>query len=91
MSERSGKTAEVTIGLWFDEEAGDIHLRIPGHGLSTVNPDPASKRGNPHLFNKLAKVLREQGKPHAEIRDQRAWQFAVTTRSASAMLRKFLA
>jgi hypothetical protein len=64
MTEQSGKTAKVTIGLWFDEEAGDIHLSIPDHGLSTVNPDAASKRGHPHLFNKLAKVLRDQGKPH---------------------------
>ena len=67
MVERSGKTGSVTIGLWFDEEAGDIHLSFPGHGLSTVNGDPASKRGNPHLFNKLAKVLRDQGKPHPEV------------------------
>ena len=67
MSERSGKTGQVTIGLWFDEEAGDIHLSIPGHGLSTVNADASSKRGNPHLFNKRAKVLRDQGKPHPEI------------------------
>jgi hypothetical protein len=67
MSERSGKTGQVTIGLWFDEQAGDIHLSIPGHGLSTVNAEPSSKRGNPHLFNKLAKVLRDQGKPHPEI------------------------
>ena len=65
--ERSGKTGQVTLGVWFDEEAGDIHLSIPGLGLSTVNGDPASKRGNPHLFNKLAKVLRDQGKPHPEI------------------------
>ena len=67
MAERSGKTAQVTIGLWFDEQAGDIHLSIPGHGLSTVNADASSKRGNPHLFNKLAKFLRDQGKPHPEI------------------------
>lgn len=67
MNERSGKTGQVTIGLWFEEEAGDIHLSIPSQGLSTVNGDAASKRGNPHLFNKLAKVLRDQGKPHPEI------------------------
>ena len=67
MTERSGKTGSVTIGLWFDEQAGDIHLSIPGHRLSTVNADAASKRGNPHLFNKLAKVLRHQGKPHPAI------------------------
>lgn len=57
----------MTIGLWFDDEAGDIHLSIPGHGLSTVNGDRDSKRGHPHLFNKLAKVLRDQGKPHPPI------------------------
>ena len=67
MTERSGKTGGVTIGLWFDEKAGDIHLSIPGQGLSTINGDPASKRGNPHLFNKLAKVLRDQGKPHPAV------------------------
>ena len=60
-------TAEITIGLWYDEAARDIHLRIPGQGLSTVSADAAGKRGNPHLFNKLSKVLREQGKPHPEI------------------------
>ena len=69
MTERSGKTAKVTIGLWFDEQAGDIHLNIPGHGLSTVSADASSKRGDPHLFNKLAKVLRDQGKPHPAIVD----------------------
>jgi hypothetical protein len=67
MGERSGKTGKVTVGLWFDEDASDIHLSIPGHGLSTINGDPSSKRGNPHLFNKLAKVLRDQGKPHPPI------------------------
>jgi hypothetical protein len=67
MSEESGKTASVTIGLWFDEKAGDIHLSIPDHGLSTVSADAANKRGNPHLFNKLAKALRDQGKPHPAI------------------------
>jgi hypothetical protein len=67
MGELTGKTGEVTIGLWFDEEAGDIHLRIPGHGLSTVNPERESKRGHPHLFNDLEKVLRDQRKPHPPI------------------------
>lgn len=67
MPERSGKTAYVQIGLWFDEEVGDIHLSLPGQGLSTVNGIADSKRGNPHLFNKLAKLLRDQGKPHPPI------------------------
>ena len=67
MTKGSGKTGTLTIGLWFDETAGDIHLSIPDHGLSTVNADPTSKRGHPHLFNKLAKVLRDAGKPHPAV------------------------
>lgn len=67
MGEQSGRTAKATVGLWFDEASGDIHLSIPGHGLSTVGADAASKRGHPHLFNKLAKVLRDEGKPHPSI------------------------
>lgn len=60
---RSGKTAYPKIGVWYDEEKGDIHLSIEGQGLSTVNGNPESMRGNPHLFKKLAKALHEAGKP----------------------------
>ncbi|HXG81677.1 MAG TPA: hypothetical protein VNJ05_07735 [Sphingomicrobium sp.] len=67
MAEPSGKTGQVAIGLWFDEDAGDIHLSIPGHGLSTDNGNAESTRGNPRLYKKLAKVLRDQGKPHPDI------------------------
>ncbi len=38
---RSGKTANISIGMWYDEDAGDIHLRIGRHGISTVNGNPA--------------------------------------------------
>ena len=62
-----GKTANAAIGLWYDERANDIHLSIPGHGLSTINANAKNVRGNPHLFNKLAKLLRDQGKPHPPI------------------------
>lgn len=67
MAERSGITGQATLGIWYDAEAKDIHLSIPGHGLSTINGNANSKRGNPHFFNKLAKVLRDQGKPHPAI------------------------
>ena len=30
-------------------------MSIPGDGLSTINGKAESARGNPHLFNKLAK------------------------------------
>ena len=61
------KTARVTIGVWYDQQDGEIHLSIPDFGLSTISSDREKKRGHPHLFNKLAKVLREQGKPHPPI------------------------
>jgi hypothetical protein len=67
MAERDGKTGSATIGLWYKEDTGAIHLSLGDHGLSTVNADPASKRGHPHLYNKLAKLLRDQGKPHPAI------------------------
>ena len=67
MTRESKKTAYAQIGVWFREETGRIHLSIPGQGLSTVDARPESRRGNPHLFRKLAKVLRDQGKPHPVI------------------------
>lgn len=67
MTKAGTKTAYARIGLWFNEETGSIHLSIPGPGLSTVNAKPESQRGHPHLFNKLAKVLRDQGKPHPAV------------------------
>jgi hypothetical protein len=67
MATRSGKTAYPKIGVWFDEAKGDIHLSIDGQGLSTINDRSSSARGNRHLFNKLAKTLRAEGKPHPPI------------------------
>lgn len=69
MSKEGTKTAYARVGLWFNEATGHIHLSIPGQGLSTVNAVPESRRGHPHLFNKLAKVLRDQGKHHPAIID----------------------
>lgn len=66
MAERSAKTGHVTISLWLHDD-GSIHLTIPDHGFSTVSPNAAHARGNPHLFNKLAKVLRDQCKPHPPV------------------------
>jgi hypothetical protein len=52
-----------------DEEQGHIHLtarNVKGFH-TTVTSDPASKRGHPNLFNKLAKCLRDAGAPHPKI------------------------
>jgi hypothetical protein len=65
----SGRTIYPKIGVWFREETGHIHLTIEGQGFSTVNAEPTSKRGNPHLFNKLARMLRAAGAAHPPIDD----------------------
>lgn len=67
MTEGDSKTARAEIGIWFKPETGAIHLSLGDYGLSTVNADRANKRGHPHLYNKLAKLLRDQGKPHPAI------------------------
>jgi hypothetical protein len=64
MAKSSGKTVSVEIGLWYDEERDHIAIRIPGHDLTSVKNDPASKRGNPSLFKKLGRVLRDAGAKH---------------------------
>lgn len=65
----SGRTVYPRIGAWYREDTGNIHLSIEGHGLSTVNPDPTSKRGNSHLFRKLALALRDAGAAHPVVAD----------------------
>lgn len=64
-SEKGGKTAYLKIGAWFDQRTGHIHLTLPNSGWfhTTVNDDPASKRGHPNLYAKLARALREAGVP----------------------------
>ncbi|MGX5827157.1 hypothetical protein [Mesorhizobium sp. 43Arga] len=66
MAERSGKTAYPKIGVWYDGE-NEIHLSIEGQGFSTVNARGSSERGNPHLFKKLARYLRDAGLPAPDL------------------------
>ena len=58
------------IGIWYRQDTGHIHMTVEGHGFSTVNKDPASKRGNPHLYRKLAKALRDAGAKHPALKDE---------------------
>ncbi len=53
--------ADLQIHVWYDEKQDVIKMRIAGE-LTSVNNDPASKRGNPSLYKKLAAVLRDNGK-----------------------------
>ena len=65
MSGKGGKTIRLEIGVWYNEKSGQIHISgVKGERfISTVSPDATSKRGNPHLYAKLAKCLRSAGKP----------------------------
>lgn len=59
------KTARRTLGVWFNEKSGHIHLASPGLGkfISTVSNDPKSKRYHPDIYRKLARVLCDAGLP----------------------------
>ncbi|HET7576792.1 MAG TPA: hypothetical protein VFK19_09560 [Sphingomicrobium sp.] len=70
-SQRGGNTAYLNVGAWFNPETGHIHLTLPHSKWfhSTVNPDPASVRGHPNLYNKLARALKEAGVPGPQVAD----------------------
>ena len=59
----TGKTVRLEVGVWYNESTGNIHMSapsVPGFKVTTVRRDPASKRGHPHLFEKLALCLRDR-------------------------------
>jgi hypothetical protein len=68
-SEKGGNTAYLNIGVWYDTGSGHIHLTLPHSGWfhTTVTSDPDSKRGNPNLYNKLARALKIAGVPGPEV------------------------
>ena len=72
-SKRGKKTVYLdSVGVWWNEDQGHIHIAVGGGDTafhSTVNANPQSWRGNPNLFYKLAKCLREVGAPHPPIPD----------------------
>ena len=66
MSKRAnGKTTTVSLEIWWNPEDRSIHIATKDSAtfISTVNDDPTSVRGHPHLFQKLASILRKDGKP----------------------------
>ena len=56
---------DLQIHVWADRGMDCIKMRI-SRELTSVNNDPGSKRGNPSLYKKLARALRDAGKayPH---------------------------
>lgn len=59
------KSIEIPIRVWYDDEQAVIRMASDASigFISTVNDDPDSARGNPNLFGKLAKLLRDAGRP----------------------------
>jgi hypothetical protein len=66
---KTGRTVYPRIGVWYRPNTGNIHVSIEGQGFSTVDPDPVRKRGNPHLFRKLALALKAAGAEHPSVED----------------------
>jgi hypothetical protein len=58
------RRVDLKVGVWYDKDEDVIKMDIPGHGLTSVNNDPESKRGNPSLYEKLARALRDAGVEH---------------------------
>ena len=66
------KTVRLSnVTIWWKEDQNRIAIRVGGDSafISTVSPDPSSIRGNPNLFYKLARCLRDAGVPHPPILD----------------------
>ncbi|WP_299734784.1 hypothetical protein [uncultured Roseobacter sp.] len=59
------KTVYLKIGVFYKPDTGHIHIAHGGEEgfITTVSPDPASKRGNPNLYRHLADCLRAKGMP----------------------------
>lgn len=62
---KPGKSVYAQIGVWWDEEKGEIHLTVPNSGWfhTTVNAKDESIRCHKNLFAKLGRLLRDQGAP----------------------------
>jgi len=65
------KTVNLDLSVWYDEGDGHIHVATRnGEGfISTINDDSIRMRGHPHLFDKLARHLREAGVLHPVIKE----------------------
>lgn len=59
------KTAQATVGIWYDSDTGHIHLTIPDTDWfhTTINDKPGSERRHHNLYVKLSRYLRESGLP----------------------------
>lgn len=63
MNGKPRKTVYCKLGIWYNEASGRIHIATKDAPalISTISPNPALKRGHPHLFNQFARMLRANG------------------------------
>jgi hypothetical protein len=61
------KSVKLEVRVWYDEKSR--HIKLAGKGLmaSTVSNDPDSKRYHPNLYRKLARYLKDEGKPSPDL------------------------
>ena len=63
--EKTVRTAQAHLSIWYNEETGHIHLAIPDSSffVTTVNDVDGSKRCHRNLYKKLARYLLQEGLP----------------------------
>lgn len=71
-SEKGGNTAYLNVGVWYNQDTGQIHITLPNSGWfhTTVYDNPESKRGHRNLFAKLARAMKEAGVPYPVVNEQ---------------------
>lgn len=56
-----GKSVRLEARVWFNAETKHIHIAAADSFISTISPDPESKRHHANLYRKLAQFLRDAG------------------------------
>lgn len=61
---KGGKSVHIEIGFWLNDD-GSIHVTSNAEKdfHVAVNQDPARKNGHPTLYDRLAKILQDEGAP----------------------------
>ena len=57
------KTVSIRLNVWANPRSRKIHLASSGANvISTISSDPESRRYHPHLFSKLRRLLKSEGR-----------------------------
>jgi hypothetical protein len=107
-SKKGGRSVTLEIKFWWNAKDRNIHIRgegSPANLISTVSPNPQSKRGNPNLFWQLSDCLRtaeapfpppmvppevvRKGKVRRSTTNERAERMAEVLAEAKALAREY--